>query len=42
MADISLPSGPVMTELVGGQGLSSVLKIQLLSGILVTVSEIHD
>lgn len=41
MADISLPSGPVMTEKGGEHGLCSVLKFQLLYGILVTVSEIH-
>lgn len=39
MADISLPSGLVMSEL-GEEKRRSVLKIQLPSGILVTVSEI--
>lgn len=43
MADISLPSGPVMTELgkkKKQQNQHPVLKIQLPSGILVTISEL--
>lgn len=39
MADVSLPSGPVMTEL-GKKKTHPVLKMQLPSGILVTIPEL--